>query len=211
MKCIVLLAPPAAGKGTIARYIQDKYNYKQISTGDLLREEAKANEEIRNLMKTGNFVSDELVLNLFKKYVSNIKEDIILDGIPRNINQAVELGLILDDLNIDFNRVIFIDVDKEVAANRACNRLICDKCKKVYNKELVDSKICISCGGNLISREDDTKEVYLNRYNTYMKETSPLINYYLNKVIKIENNGSLDDLFSNIDKIFEGDDVDDNN
>lgn len=211
MKCIVLLAPPAAGKGTIARYIQDKYNYKQISTGDLLREEAKANEEIRNLMKAGNFVSDELVLNLFKKYVSNIKEDIILDGIPRNINQAVELGLILDDLNIDFNRVIFIDVDKEVAANRACNRLICDKCKKVYNKELVDSKICISCGGNLISREDDTKEVYLNRYNTYMKETSPLINYYLNKVIKVENNGSLDDLFSNIDKIFEGDDSNDNN
>ena len=211
MKCIVLLAPPAAGKGTIARYIQDKYNYKQISTGDLLREEAKANEEIRNLMKAGNFVSDELVLNLFKKYVSNIKEDIILDGIPRNINQAVELGLILDDLNIDFNRVIFIDVDKEVAANRACNRLICDKCKKVYNKDLVDSKICISCGGNLISREDDTKEVYLNRYNTYMKETSPLINYYLNKVIKVENNGSLDDLFSNIDKIFEGDDSNDNN
>ena len=211
MKCIVLLAPPAAGKGTIARYIQDKYNYKQISTGDLLREEAKANEEIRNLMKAGNFVSDELVLNLFKKYVSNIKEDIILDGIPRNINQAVELGLILDDLNIDFNRVIFIDVDKEVASNRACNRLICDKCKKVYNKDLVDSKICISCGGNLISREDDTKEVYLNRYNTYMKETSPLINYYLNKVIKVENNGSLDDLFSNIDKIFEGDDSNDNN
>lgn len=211
MKCIVLLAPPAAGKGTIARYIQDKYNYRQISTGDLLREEAKANEEIRNLMKAGNFVSDELVLNLFKKYVSNIKEDIILDGIPRNINQAVELGLILDDLNIDFNRVIFIDVDKEVAANRACNRLVCDKCKKVYNKELVDSKICISCGGNLISREDDTKEVYLNRYNTYMKETSPLINYYLNKVIKVENNGSLDDLFSNIDKIFEGDDSNDNN
>ena len=211
MKCIVLLAPPAAGKGTIARYIQDKYNYKQISTGDLLREEAKANEEIRNLMKAVNFVSDELVLNLFKKYVSNIKEDIILDGIPRNINQAVELGLILDDLNIDFNRVIFIDVDKEVAANRACNRLICDKCKKVYNKDLVDSKICISCGGNLISREDDTKEVYLNRYNTYMKETSPLINYYLNKVIKVENNGSLDDLFSNIDKIFEGDDSNDNN
>ena len=211
MKCIVLLAPPAAGKGTIARYIQDKYNYRQISTGDLLREEAKANEEIRNLMKAGNFVSDELVLNLFKKYVSNIKEDIILDGIPRNINQAVELGLILDDLNIDFNRVIFIDVDKEVAANRACNRLICDKCKKVYNKDLVDSKICISCGGNLISREDDTKEVYLNRYNTYMKETSPLINYYLNKVIKVENNGSLDDLFSNIDKIFEGDDSNDNN
>lgn len=211
MKCIVLLAPPAAGKGTIARYIQDKYNYKQISTGDLLREEAKANEEIRNLMKAGNFVSDELVLNLFKKYVSNIKEDIILDGIPRNINQAVELGLILDDLNIDFNRVIFIDVDKEVAANRACNRLICDKCKKVYNKDLVDSKICISCGGNLISREDDTKEVYLNRYNTYMKETSPLISYYLNKVIKVENNGSLDDLYSNIDKIFEGDDSNDNN
>ena len=211
MKCIVLLAPPAAGKGTIARYIQDKFNYKQISTGDLLREEAKANEAIRDLIKNGNFVSDELVLNLFKNYVSSLDENLILDGIPRNINQAVELGLVLDEFNIELERVIFIDIDKEIAANRACNRLICDKCKKVYNKELVDSKICISCGGNLISRDDDTKEVYINRYNTYMKETNPLISYYKSRVIEINNNGKIEDLFKKIDKIFEGDGSNDNN
>lgn len=211
MKCILLLAPPAAGKGTIAGYIKDKYNFEQISTGDLLRVEAKNNEEVRNLIKNGNFVSDSLVLDIFKKHLSNINKNIILDGIPRNINQAVELGLILDEFNINIDKVISINVDKEVALGRIGNRLTCDKCKKVYNKDLVDSKICINCGGNLISREDDNKDVYLNRYNTYIKETSPLINYYLNKVVTIDNNSSLEDLFKKIDKIFEGDDLNDNN
>ena len=211
MKCIVLLAPPQAGKGTVSQYIQEKYNFKQISTGDLLREEAKSNEDIRNLISNGKFVSDEIVLNLFKKYVSKLNENIILDGIPRNINQAVELGLILDELNIELDKIIFINVDEETVASRVGNRLICDKCKKVYNKTLIDSKICINCGGNLISRDDDTKEIFMDRYNTYMRETNPLISYYKSRVIEINNNGTLEDLYNNVDKIFKGDDLDDNN
>lgn len=211
MKCVILLAPPLAGKGTVSHYIEDKYNYKHISTGDLLREESKNNEDIKDLINNGKFVSDELVLDVFKKYLSTLNENIILDGIPRNINQAVELNLILDEFNVEIDKILNIDVDKETLTKRVLNRLSCEKCKRVYSKESIDSKICTVCGGNLISRSDDNAYVFTDRYNTYMKETNPLLSYYKNKVVTIKNETTLEDLFNNIDKLFKGDDINDNN
>ena len=198
MKCIILLASPGAGKGTASDYIENKYGYKHISSGSLLRNEALVNKEIKSLIDNGKFVSDELVMDVLKRNINS--NNIILDGIPRNLNQAKLLDSLFKENNIDLDKVIFIDIDKEIAAKRVINRLTCDKCKRVYNKELIDSKVCMICGGNLITREDDTKEVFEKRYDTYLKETKPLVDYYKDRLVKIYNNDTLDSLYSNLDK-----------
>ncbi len=198
MKCIILLASPGAGKGTASDYIENKYNYKHISSGSLLRNEALKNKEIKSLIDNGKFVSDELVMDVLNK---NIKKDnIILDGIPRNIKQAKLLDSLFEENNINLEKVIFIDIDREIAAKRVINRLTCEDCKKVYNKDLIDSKVCMICGGNLITREDDTKEVFEKRYDTYLKETKPLVDYYKDKLIRIYNDDTLESLYNNLDK-----------
>ena len=198
MKCIILLASPGAGKGTASDYIEKKYGYKHISSGSLLRNEALVNEEIKSLIDNGKFVSDETVMDVLKRNIDS--NNIILDGIPRNLNQAKLLNSLFKENNIDLDKVIFIDIDKEIAAKRVINRLTCDKCKRVYNKELVDSKECMICGGNLITREDDTKEVFEKRYDTYLKETKPLVDYYKDRLVKIYNNDTLESLYNNLDK-----------
>ena len=198
MKCIILLASPGAGKGTLSDYIENKYGYKHISAGSLLRNEALVNEEIKSLIDKGIFVSDETVMDVLKRNIDN--QNIILDGMPRNINQAKLLDSLFKENSIKLEKVIFIDIDKDIAAKRVENRLTCDKCKRVYNKEIIDSKVCMICGGNLITREDDTKEVFENRYDTYLKETKPLVDYYKDKLVKIYNNDTLDSLYGNLDK-----------
>lgn len=198
MKCIILLASPGAGKGTASDYIENKYGYKHISSGSLLRNEALVNEEIKSLIDNGKFVSDETVMDVLKRNID--LNNIILDGIPRNLNQAKLLDSLFKENNIDLDKVIFIDIDKEIAAKRVINRLTCDKCKRVYNKELIDSKECMICGGNLITREDDTKEVFEKRYDTYLKETKPLVDYYKDRLVRIYNNDTLESLYSNLDK-----------
>ena len=198
MKCIILLASPGAGKGTASDYIENKYGYKHISSGSLLRNEALVNEEIKSLINNGKFVSDETVMDVLKRNIDS--NNIILDGIPRNLNQAKLLDSLFKENNIDLDKVIFIDIDEELAAKRVINRLTCDKCKRVYNKELVDSKECMICGGNLITREDDTEEVFKKRYDTYLKETKPLVDYYKDKLVKVYNNDTLESLYDNLDK-----------
>ena len=198
MKCIILLASPGAGKGTLSDYIENEYGYKHISTGSLLRNEALVNEEIKSLIDKGLFVSDKTVIDVLKRNIDN--KNIILDGMPRNLNQAKILDSFLEENNIELEKVIFIDIDKEVAASRVENRLTCEKCKRVYNKNIIDSKVCMICGGNLITREDDTKEVFEKRYDTYLKETKPLVDYYKDRLVKIYNNDTLESLYDNLDK-----------
>ena len=198
MKCIILLASPGAGKGTASDYIENKYGYKHISSGSLLRNEALVNEEIKSLIDNGIFVSDETVMDILSKNIKN--DNVILDGIPRNIKQAKLLDSLFKENNIDLEKVIFIDIDKEIAAKRVISRLTCSKCKRVYNKDLIDSKVCMICGGNLITREDDTKEVFEKRYDTYLKETKPLVDYYKDKLVRIYNNDTLESLYNNLDK-----------
>lgn len=198
MKCIVLLASPGAGKGTASDYIENKYGYKHISTGSLLRNEALVNEEIKSLIDKGLFVSDETVIDVLKRNIDD--KNIILDGMPRNLNQAKLLDSLLEENNIELDKVIYIDIDKDLAASRVENRLTCEKCKRVYNKNIIDSKVCMICGGSLISREDDTKEVFEKRYDTYLKETKPLVDYYKDRLVKIYNNDTLESLYNNLDK-----------
>ena len=216
MKCIILIAAPAAGKGTISKYIEDKYNYKHISTGDLLRKEIKNNtnigKRIKSILDKGSLVGDDIIKEVFEKEFKKTKSNIILDGIPRTLAQAKMLDMLDENNdNIEIDKVIHIDIDKDIAVERIENRLICENCGSVFSKKLINNNICTKCGDSLISRNDDNKETFLDRYDTFIKETKPLLNYYKDNVITIYNNGTLDDIYKDVDSIIKGDDNSDNN
>ena len=210
MKCIILIAAPAAGKGTISKYIEDKYNYKHISTGDLLREEVRKNTDIgikiKPILEKGSLVGDDIIEEVFSKELKKTKSNIILDGIPRTLNQAKMLDS-LDEMNdnIEITKVIDIDIDKDIAIERIESRLICESCGSVYNKNMLKENVCTKCGGNLISRNDDTRETFLDRYDTFVKQTKPVLDYYGDKVVTIYNNTSLEDVYDSVDKVLKGD------
>lgn len=212
MKNIIFIAPPAAGKGTQSKFLVDKYNYKHISTGDLLRNEISKNNplasEIKKNINSGKLVPDDIVSKLLEQELTNYKGPFIFDGYPRNISQAENLERILSKLNIDLGISIYLDVKLEEAIKRATGRLICSNCNKSYNKYNEDMKpkvdnICDLCLVNLTLRTDDTKEAYQKRYETFITETSPLLKYYEDKgLLNIINNPvSPEETFKKIENI----------
>ena len=209
MKCIILIAAPAAGKGTIAKYLQDKYNYKHLSTGNLLRDEVKKSTEIgikaSSYIDKGLLVPDDVIVKLFEEKLSKMRSNLVLDGFPRNLNQAKLLDSFIDNNNIEVEKIIFIDVLKEVAISRITSRLTCEECGSVYNKNIITDNKCTNCGGNLVSRKDDTEESYLVRYNEFVDVTMPIIDYYKDRVTTIYNNSTIEDMYLNIDNLLKGD------
>ena len=195
MKCIILLASPGAGKGVASDYIENKYGYKHISSGSLLRSEALVNDEIKSLIDKGSFVSDETVMDILKKNIDN--ENIIVDGMPRNLNQAKLFDSLLKEKNIDLEKVIFIDIDEEISKNLQQNGGYIPGIRPGVETKKYITKVLIS---NLITREDDTEEVFKKRYNTYLNETKPLVDYYKDKLVRIYNNDTLESLYNNLDK-----------
>ena len=131
---IILFGPPGAGKGTQAQSIVNKHNYFQLSTGDLLRNEVRKKtslgDEIEKLITNGMFVSDEIVNKLLRLSISNLKfrDRIIFDGYPRNIKQANNLELILNDFNQNIGHIIFLNVSRDIIEKRIMGRMTCDKC-----------------------------------------------------------------------------------
>ena len=189
MKNIIFIAPPAAGKGTQAKLVSEEYNIPHISTGDLLREETSKGTPLGNSIKEdmekGNLVSDEVILELLKNRISmeDCKNGYILDGYPRNLAQAKAYDNLLLELGYDKGVVIFFDIDKDLALKRTVSRIICPNCGSSYNllvEELKPKKenICDRCNHELKTRNDDTAEVFINRFETYLKSTQDLIDYY---------------------------------
>ena len=194
MKSIILIAPPAAGKGTEAAQITADYNIPSISTGDLLRGARNGNDEkaaiIRKIQDEGGLVPDEIVLELLKTRISqtDCENGYILDGFPRNVSQAEAYDQILTEMNRDTGIVIVLDIDKEIAKSRISGRFTCPTCKRIYNINTGDmtpkkSGLCDDCNVELIQRSDDNPETYDERYNTYLEKTEPLISYYDTKGI----------------------------
>jgi adenylate kinase len=214
MKNIILIAAPAAGKGTEAALLKEKYNMPHISTGDMLREKALEDSElgrdINYKINNGIFVSDELIIEILKDRISkeDCKNGYILDGFPRNIEQAQAYESMLEELNKELGIVIVIDIDKNKAASRIASRLSCPNCKEVYSavtenmKPKVDG-VCDNCGEKLIKRIDDNEETYIDRYNTYIEKTSPLIDFYENKGVAyhIDGNGTPQDTHKQVVEI----------
>lgn len=189
MKSIILIAAPAAGKGTEATILKEQYNMPHISTGDMLREKAcedsDMGRDINYKINNGIFVSDELIINILKERIQkeDCKNGYILDGFPRNVAQAEAYQSMLNELGKDLGIVIVIDIDKKLAASRIAGRVSCPDCKAVFNTNSSELKpkaegICDNCGATLVKRADDNEETYMDRYNTYIEKTAPLIEFY---------------------------------
>ena len=183
---IILFGPPGAGKGTQAQFIVNKHNYFQLSTGNLLREEVKLKtalgKEIEALISNGKFASDETVNTLLRKSITNLKfrDRIIFDGYPRNVDQAKNLEVILDEFNQTIGHIIFLNVSKDIIEKRIMGRMTCDKCNmtlnEFFNKEQIELH---PCGKEFLKkRKDDNFEVVVARYDTYMKTTKPVLDFY---------------------------------
>lgn len=188
---ILFLGAPGCGKGTQSKKIIKKYNIPQISTGDLLREEIKSGseigEEIKSIMSTGQFVSDDLVVSLVSKKIDSpeCENGFILDGFPRNISQANNLDRMFEEKNLCLDHVILIDVPDEDLVARCTGRLLCDTCDYIGNTdkgEKVGDK-CPVAEGTLYQRDDDKEETVRNRLKVYHEQTSPIIDFYEKKGI----------------------------
>ncbi len=204
---IILLAAPGAGKGTQSDLICSKYDFKHISTGDLLRdalvEENELSKQIKKDMEQGKLVSDEIIIKIIKEAVKDDR-NYLFDGFPRNLKQAMMLD---DILKIDY--AINLKVPKEILEKRIVGRITCPKCKAIYNVNFEESKpkknsICDNCGSELVKRDDDTLATFSNRYETYLNETKPLLDYYKDKEKLIEiDSASKEETFNQISSILE--------
>lgn len=215
MKNIIFIAPPAAGKGTQAKLVSSEYNIPHISTGDLLREEIASGsdlgESIKKEIDLGNLVSDKVITTLLRNRITSkdCQNGYILDGYPRNITQAKIYDELLKELNYEKGIVIFFDIDRDLAKERTISRIICPKCGSSYNllvDELKPKKagICDRCESKLQNRSDDTEEVFIHRFDTYIKNTKELIEYYksLKMLYEIEvGNKSASEIFEEVKRI----------
>lgn len=194
MKNIIFIAPPAAGKGTISDYLVKNYNYEHLSTGDLLREVIKSGsdfgKEIESITSSGKLVSDEIIIRLVSDKLKTIPDNrpFILDGFPRTLSQAKSLDEMLISHNITNIMVAYLDIDLEIAMTRVLGRIICPDCQRSYNFKIEELKpkkinVCDDCGVELINRSDDNEETFKVRFDTYLENTSPIINYYKEKGI----------------------------
>lgn len=187
MKNVILIAPPAAGKGTLSKKLVDEFGYVSLSTGDMLRERALEDSSLEEMMKTGKLIDDETVFEALKAKLNKLGDTpYILDGFPRTVKQAVMYDELLQNIGKELGVVIYLDVDRNELMDRVVTRLICPKCKASYstrNKDLFPKKegLCDDCLVELTKRSDDSCEVFNQRYDEYLSKTSPLIDYYESK------------------------------
>ena len=208
---LVLLGAPGSGKGTQAKLLVDKLNIPQISTGDLLRAAVEAQtplgRQAKAIMDAGQLVPNDLVLGLIRERLNNpdCRNGFILDGFPRNLEQAEELDRLLDSLSMPIQKSILIDVDFDILMQRLTGRLTCEDCGAVYNiftnpPTMEDE--CDKCGGNLHHRSDDNEETIGKRLRVYETQTQPVADYYRQqgKLSVIEGKGDIRDIFNDMMK-----------
>jgi adenylate kinase len=185
---IILLGPPGAGKGTIAKALMQRDGSVQISTGDILRAAIASGSELGKqaeaAMKAGDLVSDDLIMGIMEQRLQqpDCKPGYLLDGFPRTLPQAEALSALLDKLGEKLDCALELDIPRDLIIERLTTRRTCADCGEIYNIKSKPPRVegvCDACGGrNIVQRDDETEEAIENRLQVYNRQTAPLVDYY---------------------------------
>jgi adenylate kinase len=184
---IILLGPPGAGKGTIAKALMQIDGSVQISTGDILRTAIAAGtdlgKQVEAAMAAGNLVTDELIMGIMEQRLldEDCKRGYLLDGFPRTIPQAVALKALLAKLGEKLDCALELDLPREVIFDRLTTRRTCTNCGEIYNVKSKPPRVegvCDVCGSAIAQRDDETVEAIENRLQVYNEQTAPLVEFY---------------------------------
>lgn len=212
---IILLGPPGAGKGTQAQNLIRDYGLVQLSTGDMLRSAVKSGSEIgkqaKDIMDSGSLVSDEIVIGIVRDRITQADcyNGYMLDGFPRNLNQAKKLDEMLESRGENIDKVIELRVDDSVVIERIAGRRFHISSGRSYHIKFNPPKIAgkdDKTGEDLVQRNDDNEATVEKRLKTYHKQTSPLVDYYKRRgnLESIDGTGSPKDIYSRIDAMLKG-------
>ncbi len=200
----ILLGLPGAGKGTQGDLLASRLGIPRISTGDILRDAVRRGtplgKKAKEAMDRGELVSDEIVIGIVEEKLKSpdCAKGCILDGFPRNLNQAKAL----EELSLPL-KVIYIDVPEQEVIKRLSSRRVCPKCGAVYNLITSPPKkegICDRCGSPLVQREDDREEVIRERIRVYRQQTEPIVEFYNRKgaLVKVDGMGGVEEVFQKV-------------
>jgi adenylate kinase len=206
---IVLLGAPGSGKGTQAQRLQAKYGVPQVSSGDLLRDAVARGTELgrkaKSVMDSGQLVSDDIVLGLIRDRLGkpDAAGGFILDGFPRNIDQANSLNALLQELGQPIDAVLQLDVRRQTLMQRLAGRRTCPTCGTVYNIHSLPPGVttCSKDGAQLYQRPDDKEDVVAKRLEVYQTQTQPLIEHYsrLGLLRVVAGEGALEEVFERME------------
>lgn len=210
---LLIMGAPGSGKGTCAVELKDFYSIPHISTGEMFRKAIQEKTPIgviaQQLIEDGHFVPDDITNQIVKERLSldDCKKGFLLDGYPRNLQQAHALSEILNELNIKLDAAINLEIEDQVVFDRIVNRRLCSKCGKGYNLISIPPKkegICDDCNSPLYQRKDDNYETIKERLAVYSEQTKPILAYYEKLGILVSVNGDqpIDKVVSDIkDKV----------
>lgn len=209
---ILLIGAPGAGKGTQADLLTKKYGYQTLSTGNALRAQIKAGSEVgleaKKYMDEGELVPDSTILDVLKAELSDLDKDkVLLDGYPRNLEQAKTLKEMGDQFKID--KVIHLDLSEDVVIERMTGRRVCEDCGANYHIVFGPPKtegVCDACGGKVVHRSDDHLDKIQVRLGVYKSKTKPLVEYYQQegKYYRVEAVGSPSEINDRLLAVLEG-------
>jgi adenylate kinase len=197
MKNIILMGPPGSGKDTQIDQLKECFNAEIIGGGDIARRLSETNPEYARIVRSGGLLDDNLVLDEVSKVLDGVDgtRGVIFDGFPRTIQQAEKLNQVLAHHGRTLDNVVYIALDEEEVVNRLSKRKVCAIC----GKDIPPSQEkCLADGGRAVRRPDDEPATIINRMQTYLDRTVPLIDYYKMKGILAEVNG--DQTIENVTK-----------
>lgn len=201
---LVFFGRQGSGKGTLGKFVAERYGLVTFVTGDELRklasEESELGQKVKSIIDAGHLVSNEVVMEIIENFMKQLEpgKSVLFDGIPRKMEQAESFNALMEKLGREFKGVI-LEISNEIAIKRLTSRRMCANCKAIYPGYYKEEK-CEECNGELVSRQDDSNmESIQNRLNAYENETVPVINMYKeqDKIIELNGEPSIEEVRDN--------------